>query len=626
MTTMTDYTSSRQSSGKISFFDVIRESTPAFIFEDLPNSKSEYIAEMSKHFGYFLDALYDKVKDIYSDTTITDNKGEYLYELGTAIGLDNIVQLSNYLNSDGSINTALIDEYTYNLQVENQKTQLKNAITVYLSKGTLFGIKNMFSSYGGRIDIEELWYTTSQETFDVFDNATGMTGDNQRGPVFDPIIFSIGDVHNAFIQHNNSLLTKYGDASFGSLSAYNYEDVNIADEISSFCNELSGGNFNLIDYQNNFKNYYYILTSSMVNGISGTYLYYKTNDEPLIDGINPNSWYRFAGVHEISGNIAEIKQSEKYLFIRYTNNNLDVYDIELDSNNLLFSIDNMNCFFVGILEEINTLLIDRGTYIDIRGLEFFDIKGSTLKTNTYPIRFAIKNQKDEYVIIDSSNYCYMLIDLLNAPTLIDYGAQIKDNTNTIYTPLSGFYLKDNNQMLFANGTTTMKKIQLIVSSAHAISCYASDISSDTTQILDIISYYEKIIILSNSDNLYFFDLTDSSVTNTSIINKTGCTNIFMVDKINIYSEASNTLLQKIIGFSTGTNILRKTHYFNATVVRSLETYKFLNTYEKVLDLINIMKPVHTKLLQLTIYDDFGAFGYGTNGIGRFGNGEYSAIQ
>jgi hypothetical protein len=501
----------------------------------------------------------------------------------------------------------------------------------------------MFANYGGKIEIEELWATEVGEAFDIYNDETAnietISGEGGRGPVFDPLVFSDNASGNGVVTNNNSMLTKYGDSTVGTLSAYDYEDIDIGTEVSSFCHELSGGNFEVIDFQNNSKNYNYLLTSSLVDGISGNYLYFKTNDDPLttLHGItlnnllSPSTWYRFTGVQEVSGNIAEIKQSESYLFIRYNNGNLDVYDVELETDNLVFSIDNNNCYFVGIMEELGMVTLDRGSYVDVRKLDNFSIISKPNKPSplTAPIRFIVKNKKDEYLLIDSDNFGYLLVSLTSVPYIYDSDVSITDGSI-----VSCYYIKDNKTLVFNNYNGHIYITYVNISSSHvintAVTLYDLNISpsihAEDTVLLGSVGFYEKIILLDDKNKLHFFDLNTLNSYTNPVLGSGTMTNLYFIDKINMYDRSNPSMLRKIVGFSSGTTSLRKTHYFNASVTRTLETYIFLDTREKVIDVIDMMKPVHTKLLTLHIYDDIGVFGYGHHGLGKFGNGEMSLIQ
>ena len=128
------------------------------------------------------------------------------------------------------------------------------------------------------------------------------------------------------------------------------------------------------------------------------------------------------------------------------------------------------------------------------------------------------------------------------------------------------------------------------------------------------------------DDLYFYDLNNSLYSVLGVLDGTNFTNLYLTDKINIYKTSIPDILQKIIGFNTGMNVIRKTHYFDAKVIRSLETLTFLKTNEDIIKLIESGKPIHTKLKNLTVVDDLGVFDYGGFGIGLFGNGEYSIYR
>jgi len=378
---------------------------------------------------------------------------------------------------------------------------------------------------------------------------------------------------------------------------------------------------------NNLKDYRYLITSSTIDSISGNYLYFKTNEEPQteLDGIDlsvlkdASTWYRFIGTQEVNGNIEEIKQSEDYLFIRYTNGNLDVYNNELETNYRAFNIDNENCHFIEIVEEIGILLIDRGGSIDVRRLIDFFPLASLKKPDGYTdyISFIVKNKRGEYLLIDESNNGYIIVGLTTSTPSIPKEPKLLSSS----TIVCGYNKTDNSMVLFSNSGNDIIETSLIVTDGYFINSFDSVFKTGTI-LLDSISFFEKIVLLADNGKMYIYDVNNST---TSIINiydvGTGFTNIFLLDKINLYRNLTPGTTQKIIGFNSGANSIRKTHYFNATVTSSVETNIFLKDEESIINLINTLKPIHTQLRTLTLLFDYGVFGAGNFGVGVFGVGE-----
>jgi hypothetical protein len=557
-------------------------------------------------------------------TVDDEENGIFLYELCQLLGLKNATDLLKYFDTHttitlngieisnpnfGNLDENLIDLHTYHLQVENQKTRLKQALTSYLSKGTIFDIKNNFEYYGATIDINVLWKVLTTEPYDI------ITISSPDAP-FDPDIFSTNN-NQAYINTNNSLLTKYGDAQFNLGEPYlNHLDA-IYDEITG-CGVPIVSGFIISDYVINERNYEYLINES------DNALYFKTNDEPE-NGYTPNTWYKF------DDNIDWIKVSEDYIFIHYLNNELKVYINVLESALLDGSPHWIvsNCEYLMFDADIDLLIIDVGTYFQIRKLSNFFYLSKVEKpiSSTEPTLFMFKNDYYEYTVINNINNIYVLT-LLNTSTPVVQPTIDIDHPLvplTAETIVDAYYSANRKFIYFTNVGA-----DIVATTIYLNQMYSRTSSSNTytgLNTLGMIKFFEKIVLLTDDNSLLLFDMDVLSfISVIPLLSPTTADRIFFANKIQLYETTDPNYLNEIVGFDTGSNIIYKTHYFDASVKRSAETYTFLPTEQSVIELINYIKPLHTQLNKLYLIDDLGVFGWGTFGLGLFGDGEYSLIQ
>jgi hypothetical protein len=156
-----------------------------------------------------------------------------------------------------------------------------------------------------------------------------------------------------------------------------------------------------------------------------------------------------------------------------------------------------------------------------------------------------------------------------------------------------------------------------------------------SEILDETRFYEKAIFLLENNELGVYDVLKDTITYSQLPIISGgaynYTKMFFVDEINIYDSGAPSLLYKILAWNVGTTTLYKTHYFDAKVLRTAELLEFLPKEKDVIDLINTLKPIHTKLRNIIFLDDLGVFGYGDFGSDEptasyFGYGEFGTFE
>lgn len=664
-----------------SFYDVLRESSPAFLFEDLPTYKVTGIQEFYTEFGNILDSLYLKIKTLNNQISIDTNEGQYLYELSYLLGLENIVQLSKYLNTDGTVNTDLIPEFTYNQHVKNQKMRMKSAISFYLQKGTARAFQNVFTGYGGLIRIIELW---QKYTSDVFDTTSKDTEGNVNwqvgvslsddtgimeltggvivetspptydsngnltfagtyeisagtltvplsGSMFDYEVFKGEDSLTKDVL-DNSLFTKYSSSILFNYSGgeYQQEFFNLYNELyNNGYPEVSNG-FTPKQYECNEKNYFFVLNTS------GDLLY-KTNDDSLSDYILDQTWNLF------KQNVSSFILSDDFISLLLNDNTLEIYDNTLETYALsggttysvtgdnedltFFTADNV--YFIKTIDDLNRIILDRGNYIELRQLDNFYLLSSFTKpvTGEY-VEFAVKKNNDDYLIVYTNGQGSVLTGMNSSAMLITN----PDTNNYIYDltsyDIKNVYDRNYNNITFVSNSSGGDSYitKLSFNDTYKMTSSTNFMVSGS-EVLDDARYYEKAIFLLENNELSIYDIVKDTYTYTQlpIISGDGYnyTDLFFTDKINIYDNSDTSLiLNKILAWNTGTTTLYKTHYFDAKVLRRYEVLKFLPNTTDIIDLINTLKPIHTQLRNVIYYDDISTFGYGNFGLGKFGKGEF----
>lgn len=685
-----------------SFLDVLKENSPRFLFEDLPDYKINKIEDFYSNFANFLDLLYLRIKNLNNQLSIDTSNGPFLYELAYLLGLDDIVQLSKYLNSDGTINTDIISEATYYQQVANQKMRMKTALSFYLQKGTIKAFQNVFTGYGGFIKIIELWEKYSSDVFDVeikdtagdstwyvvsgdgiltsdkygsfyynggiVTEVTPPTWDSDgnvltagvyettegtlvfplSGYMFDTVVFK-GEEGLTKDIIDNSLFTRYSSTILFNYSGgeYSHEIYDIQSELSTTgYPEVSAG-LTIKQYQSNEKNYYFILSTD-------GRLLYKTNDDSLSDYI-PNSYWSL-----FKSDVNEFILSDDFILLSTSGDNLEIYENTLETYAVsgndgityatsgsitedgierylkYFSIDNNNCYFVKPIDNTNDghgrLILDRGQYIDLRRLDDFFLLNTFTKPVTGEfVEFAVEKNDDEYLLIYTNGKGSIITGLNSSASMI---STLYDLTS--YNVVNAYNRKYNNITLLCNSSAGDSYIgKFTFSNTNNLSTPTFTMFVSGSEILDETRFFEKSILLLENNELGVYDIVNDTTTYSQLpIISAGAenyNNLFFVDEINIYDSSNPSLLYKILAWNVGTTTLYKTHYFDAKVLRTAELLQFLPEDRDVINLINTLKPLHTKLRNIIFLDDLGVFGYGHFGsddpiTSWFGYGEYGTLE
>jgi len=254
------------------FVGFFSNNMPAFIFNNFNPSDLAIIHEFYSNLEIIFDNIYQSILTFNTQLNPFTAQIQYLYRIANELGCDNIEDLTIYLNTDGTVNTSLVDPTVFDYSLKRQRTVIANAVTVNLLKGTTESIQRMLWGYGLDIAIQELWTSDFKNYFAV----------------------------------TNELITKYGNPMTGSVSGavYNEQSYDLLAELSTNLDNTSGNLISLYQFEENIYGYRYLLA----NDYTGNYkhLYYKTNAEPVnldILGYTTPTFTRGSSGNNDNGNV-----------------------------------------------------------------------------------------------------------------------------------------------------------------------------------------------------------------------------------------------------------------------------------------------------------------------------------
>lgn len=551
---------------------------PSFFFEKFTGADLDRIEALFKNLELVFDNLYQTVKEFPNENGITSAEAKYLFQLGKLIGLQDITDLSIYLDSDGNVTT--ITQEQFDVAFNRQKSFIANAVASYLLKGTIESIIRILQSHGIASTVRELW-----------------TEDTINGP---------------FFELDNSLVKDYGDAIIGSVSGDVYQEEQPIDILSELSADVPSASAvgDILQYEQNNYDYKYLLDDS-------NNFYFKTSSSTEISGSDIDTWYEYdSSVLSISGDIQEFKILNGKIFLRTSVNDFAVLDYQLDDATIIpdFSIDDNNCYFFDFIESNGYFFLDRGSTIEVRDITNYQKLANAISKpsgNIETISQIIRKRDREYLIINNNKKGYILnVDTieesynLNTPDTI-YDLLIGSDENFF----QGFSIADDEfSILKYDDTTNILKVSFLNFDEDDILTSSSIIvSSNFTEINDFHQYSERVLILGDT-TLGIYNLIKRTVSEYDYVT-TGYDykQVFVLDKFYFKRfNGSDLDLTKIIGWNSFREALYKSHYFDLTVNADVLstiidigiTSETLKSY--IDDIVELVKPIHTEFNLITI--------------------------
>ena len=555
------------------FDGFLTDNLPQFFFEKFKGADLDRIEALISNFEIVFDNVYQKLKDFPNQLDSRVAESKYLYELAQLLGIQDIDNLSKYLDDDGNVTTITQEQYD-DLLIQ-QRTYIANTIGRYLLKGTRESIKRLLYSQGLDAEVRELW-----------------AEDTINGPYF---------------EYENSLVTKYGDATIGAVSGDIYSEeqpIDILSEMSSDVPSASAiGDIEQYD-QNNFG-YQYLLDDLNT-------LYFKTSTDVTISGSEEDTWYKYDSTSlPVSGDIQEFKLLNDKIFIRTDINNLVVFDYKLDDPDITtdFSIDDQDCIFFDFIENSQVFFLDRDSIIEIRDISTYQKISAALSKpagGSGDINQILKKKTGEYLIINDNKKSYILnvntnTYSFNIPSTV-YDLLIQSDE----IPYEAFRIEDDEFTILKYNTTSgeLKAGYLFFDEDDNLTLTTSTISVGFTEVNGYFQYSEKVLILGDT-KFGIYNLKDRDIDEYSYI--TGgydYKKIFFLDKFYIKRFSGSDLdFTKIVGWNSFREALYKSHYFDILVdIGAIEDLTIeigldeLSSF--VSSVIDNVKPVHTELLNV----------------------------
>ena len=553
---------------------------PQFFFEKFRGNDLARIRAILSNMEIAFDNIYQKVKEFPDNLDKDIAEVKYLYQLGSLLGIPDIDDLSNYFDSDGNLDPALINQSQYDRLYVHQRTQIATAVAGYLLKGTNESIKRLLQSYGIITDVRELW-----------------AEDIEAGP---------------FFEYENSLITRYGSAITGSPSGDVYsedEPIDIISEISATVPSITGAG-DIEQFEMNNYGYKYLLDDAKN-------LYFKTSTVAEISGSIEDTWYEYdPSALAISGDIVEFKLLADKIYLRTDALDLAVLDYHLDDLTITpdFSIDNNDIIYFDFIENGNHIFLDRGLKLEVRNVDNYQRLAYIINKpvgNTEDINQIILKEDKEYLIINNNKNGYILnVDIikgtynLNSPAIV-YDLEIGSDENSY----GGFRVADNTISILKYNTTdtALKASHLSFDADDNITVTTPTISTEFTEANYYYQHLERVLVLGDT-NFGIYNLSDKGIEVYDYVT-TGYDykKVFDLDLFYfLRSTGSDLDLTRITGWNSFKESLYKTHYFDLTVAEEdlLDDIIDIDVTSETLrafveDLVALVKPIHTELRELT---------------------------
>jgi hypothetical protein len=561
------------------FDGFFEEHLPKFFFEKFKGNDLIRIQSILSNLEIAFDNIYQKTKEFPDNLDIDIAEVKYLFHLGSLLGIPDIEDLSKYFDSDGNLDTALINQSQYDKLYVHQRTQIADAVAGYLLKGTKESIIRLLQSYGIITDVRELWAENIIE-----------------GPYF---------------EYENSLITRYGSAITGSVSGDVYtedEPIDIISEISATVPSITGIG-DIEQFEMNNYGYKYLLDDNNT-------LYYKTSTVAEISGSTEDTWYEYdSSTLTISGDIIEFKLLNDKIYLRTDAYDLAVLDYHLDDLTITpdFSIDNNDLIFFDFIENGTYIFLDRDSKLEVRNVDDYQRLANSIDkpvSNTEDINQILLKEDKEYLIINTNKKGYILnVDTnggtynLNSPATV-YDLLI-DSDEINY---KGFRIEDNSFTILKYNTSDIALTGSYFSfdDDDNMSITTPTVSIAFTEVNDYHQHLERVLVLGDT-NFGIFNLKDKSIVVYNYVT-TGYDykKVFDLDLFYFLRFSGSDLdLTKITGWNSFKEFLYKTHYFDLTVGEDILdgvidftiTTSSLRTF--VEDLLLLVKPIHTELRALT---------------------------
>ena len=553
---------------------------PAFFFEKFKGNDLARIQNILSNLEIAFDNIYQKTKTFPDNNDVRSAEVKYLFQLGTLLGIEDIEDLSKYVNADGSIR--VITEEQYDNAIIRQKAYIANMIGRYLLKGTIESIVRLLYSKGLDATVRDLW--TDEST------TLGMSG-------------------NLF-EYDNDLVTKYGDAIIGSITGDVYNETQPFDILSEMSATVPSASAigDITQFEQNYFGYQYLLDD--LNN-----LYFKTSSTPELSGAEADTWYEFnSDILTISGGIESFKLLSDRIFIKTDTGNLEVlgYDLGDPDVESHFLIDDANILFYDFIENGTRLFLDRTTNIEVRNtVDYQKISGNVAKHIDHqdPITKVVYKETGEYLITNDNSKAYILEIISDAFELKGVSAPdvyelLVDLTNETLHEL--FRVEDNafTIMKYNTSDNNLKSSNIFFDINDGMTLSTTIASS---AFADMNSFYQfSDQILTISDNSFgIYHISDGTFSDYSYV--TGgydYKKIFYLDKFYVKRfSGANVDFTKILGWNTFKNDLYKSHYFDLLVeigaIENLDlAINIADLRDFIVEILDIVKPIHTELINI----------------------------
>lgn len=405
------------------FDGYLKESLPDFFLEQIIGNEDFRVATLLEKEEEILNSFYILIKRLFDQIDLDLASPKYLYQMSKLLGLTELSDLTNSIDFEA---------------ITKQREYIKNAVEIFLRKGTSSNIVRLFNSLGLKISLQELWT----------DDGTNLRTYTNR---------YFKDFTGRPIRANNGIGAGLSATCSGN---YFYNTYDILTEIDNSIG-IPQNIQEILKIEHN--NYGFIFALGKID-IDDNVLYVK----------NDTIWSRFDDLTPLSGDIKDFRPiNDKLILLEdigstYTQLKIFTYN---DISFPLHTEDNVRYFKVIYFDNEPYLILDRllSGIPTIQILDLFDFssKGSANKPANFTgaITDLIENKENQWIAFDRNNNKLFYIDrtssgielpYLNLNGYISFTLFIESRCNG-YSICNGSLSANNENIILSGGEFYINK-------------------------------------------------------------------------------------------------------------------------------------------------------------------------
>ncbi len=479
-----------------------------------------------------------------------------------------------------------LEDLTFSLDdvlIQKQRLYVKESADRYLLKGTPESIIRLFYGIAILVQLEDVW-TRDYEEFVV--NPDMFIKDFQLGVDYEGTYEDDSSYHAGYIYSDSYYIITEIEESLGT----------------------SSGITQITEYKTSDYSYNFIQTN---NGL------FFEDDNHL--------WFHY------SVNTTKFKIYDNKVFVIDGSEFKAFHHLEPEIT--IFSI---GCvwFDTITLNEIEYIVLDTGTQIQIRDINNYSIIGRVTKENSNSINTIVNLKEDVWVFFCEANKEYFIIDfsVANSPIIVKsstsysslipaggYDFSLVDRDNSIIENIF-----DNYIYIFFISSGVLHKLSISFASDYSVTYSYLKIPTTLQSLVALKKIDESILFFLSENGIGIYDYINNTIKHEEVFHDEDTyeyknfmlTNNFEIGefatKYKITDSSNKVYLwkkqigaevykpQSFYGFVLYDGKLFKTHYFNIKITSVFNN----DTISTIKSLIETVKPAYTELKAIILEQDF----------------------